>query len=253
MSDDDRPDVTEEPREDEQEAGPPPEETPDRIEEELVASASSFESIATIGPPGWPDAASEDASVEPTGISIAPPADPMTPVLEAIAGLGDLLGGRLDRLQAQFDRELRAESTREKVVDRLHAELQEYKNDLLLKVTKPIFLDLIVLHDDMGKMADSVGDDRAAGLLRDFQRGVEDVLYRQGVEPFRVDGETFDPRRQRAISTVSTEDPARNKTIAARLRPGFASGDLVIRPELVSVFALRKAPATGEQSGAQEP
>ena len=55
-------------------------------------------------------------------------------------------------MQALFEREARAEATREKVVDRLHAELQEYKQDLLLKVMRPVFVDLIQLHDDIGKM-----------------------------------------------------------------------------------------------------
>ena len=47
-------------------------------------------------------------------------------------------------------------------------------------------------------------------------------------------------RRQRAVTTVSTEDPALVKTIAARHRKGFQSGDRVIRPEIVSVYALKK-------------
>jgi molecular chaperone GrpE len=123
--------------------------------------------------------------------------------------------------------------------------LQEYKNDLILKIARPIFIDLIQLHDDMGKMADSLGDDRASGLLRDFQQGIEDILYRQEVEPFRNEGEGFDPRRQRAVSTVSTDDPGRDKTIAARLRPGFAIGEKVIRLEWVSVYAMRRPPGDG--------
>ena len=171
-----------------------------------------------------------------------PPAAPgatdagIEPILAAIAALG----GRIEALQSSFERELRAESSREKIVDRLHAELQEYKDDLLLKVTRPIFIDLIQLHDDMGKMADSVGEDRASGLLRDFQRGVEDILYRQGVEPFEHPGDAFDPKRQRAVSTVPADDPMLGKTIAARIRKGFASGEKVIRPELVSVYAPRR-------------
>ena len=66
-----------------------------------------------------------------------------------------------------FEREIRAEATREKVVDRLHAELQEYKQDLLLNILRPVFIDLIQLHDDIGKVAVSRragdGDDECAG------------------------------------------------------------------------------------------
>ena len=62
---------------------------------------------------------------------------------------------RLDAIQAVLEREQRAEATRERVIDRLHAELQEYKQDLLLKVQRPIFVDLIQLHDDIGKMIEA--------------------------------------------------------------------------------------------------
>ncbi|WZO98007.1 nucleotide exchange factor GrpE [Isosphaeraceae bacterium EP7] len=163
----------------------------------------------------------------------------------AIRELGESLTGRLDKLQSLFEREVRAEATRERVVDRLHAELQEYKNDLLLKVLRPVFVDLIQLHDDIGKIAEAQPDGqgpevaRLLGLMRGFQQGIEDILYRQGVEPFEVDGDEFDPRRQRAVATTATDDPGLNRRVASRHRRGFKSEDRMIRPEVVSVFAHR--------------
>ena len=174
-------------------------------------------------------------------------ADPSPTVLAAVADLAATLGRRIDALAAAFDREVRAESTREKVVDRLHAELQDYKNDLLLNVMRPVFVDLIQLHDDIGKIvsaqAQSEAPDEAARLLdlmRGFQQGIEDILYRQGVEPFSLSDNAFDPRRQRAFTTVATDDPEQSKRVAARLRKGFRLGDKVIRPEIVSVYAARR-------------
>jgi len=171
----------------------------------------------------------------------APPA-PDDATAGAVHALADRLDRRLDTLQNAFDREIRAEATREKVVDRLHAELQEYKQDLLLNTLRPVFIDLVQLHDDIGKVAAAPTEGgRLAGLLEGFQQGIEDILYRQGVEPFEVEGDAFDPRRQRAVATVPTDDPALNKTVAARLRKGFRAGDRVIRPEIVSVYALKKS------------
>jgi len=161
----------------------------------------------------------------------------------ALESMSEALNQRLAGLQAQFDREVRAEATRERIVDRLHAELQEYKQDLLLRVQRPIFIDLIQLHDDIGKMARALGDERGAafrGTLESIQVAIEDVLYRQGVEPFRGEGDAFDPRRQRALTTVATDREDLAKTIAERLRPGFQAGDKVIRPELVSVYTLAR-------------
>jgi molecular chaperone GrpE len=171
--------------------------------------------------------------------------DLQAPTLAAIASLGEGLNRKLDALQTVFDREIRAEATREKVVDRLHAELQEYKQGLLLGILKPVFVDLIQLHDDMGKMTTAQG--QAEGdianlldLIRGFQQGIEDILYRQGVEPFSLEGDAFDPRRQRALSTVPTDSPERNKQVATRLRKGFQAGDKVIRPEMVTVYSYKE-------------
>src|SRR5262249_4179295 len=146
-----------------------------------------------------------------------PASDPSEQSLhQAISELGEDLGRRIDALRSTFEREIRAEANRERVVDRLHAELQDYKQDLLLKVQKPIFVDLIQLHDDVGKMSaarastdsDLLGDASVRALLESIQTAIEDILYRQGVEPFSLESGEFDPRRQRALTTVPTEDPA---------------------------------------------
>jgi molecular chaperone GrpE len=176
-------------------------------------------------------------------------------VRDALKSLGDDLGRRLDTLRSIFERELRAEATRERVIDRLHAELQDYKQDLLLKVQRPMFIDLIQLHDDVGKMiearsavdadadADQTTDIRR--VLESIQTAIEDILYRQGVEPFSLEGIEFDPRKQRAIATLPTDDSALNKTVAARLRKGFVASDKLIRHEIVTVFTLRQHQTSG--------
>ena len=204
---------------------------------EGVEAASAMVDGPEQGPPG-PEAEPEPetAAAEPSFAAVA------GGLHEAIDRLGARVQERLAGLQAQFDREVRAEAARERIVDRLHAELQEYKQDLMLKVQRPIFVDLIQLHDDVGKMAAAQPADAEGfrGTLESIQTALEDVLYRQGVEPFRVDGDAFDPRRQRAVSTVPTPDPALARTVAARLRPGFQSGDKVIRPEMVTVYTPRR-------------
>jgi molecular chaperone GrpE len=175
--------------------------------------------------------------------------DPQAPTLLAIASLGESLNRKLDTLQTVFDREIRAEATREKVVDRLHAELQEYKQGLLLGILKPVFVDLIQLHDDMGKMIAAQGQAEGEvaqllSLIGGFQQGIEDILYRQGVEPFTLDGDAFDPRRQRALATVATDEIEKNKQVATRLRKGFQAGDKLIRPEMVTVYSYKEKAST---------
>ncbi len=209
----------------------------------VVAEDDAEADVAFVVPPDVLDAvATDEVDIE---VESAELAEARASVLIALAEIGASLGHRIDNLAAAFDREVRAEATREKVVDRLHAELQEYKNDLLLNVMRPVFVDLIQLHDDIGKIvaAQPEPSDDAARLLDlmgGFQQGIEDILYRQGVEPFALDDDAFDPRRQRAFSTVPTDDPEQSKRVAARLRKGFRTGEKVIRPEIVSVYAARR-------------
>jgi molecular chaperone GrpE len=200
----------------------------------FVVPAAVYDTIAT-----------DDELARPLEGRLSRAAEADSQAVDAIAALGETLHRKLDALQTLFERDIRAEATREKVVDRLHAELQEYKQDLLLNVLRPVFVDLIQLHDDVGKIVDAQSEPdpavaRLLDLMRGFQQGIEDILYRQGVEPYVEEGASFDPRRQRAVATVATDDPAANKTIAARHRKGFRAGEKVIRPEVVSVFAVRK-------------
>ncbi len=193
-------------------------------------------------PIGDGDAPAEFPPIDPNQPS--PAADPGG-LMDRLGAIETGLGRKLDALQTAFDREIRAEKTREKVVDRLHGELQEYKQDLIFGILRPVFVELIQLHDDIGKVAASATPtadaspeyQRLLGLVLGYQQAIEDILYRRGVETYTHDAETFDPRRQRSFSTVPTADASLNKKVAARVRPGFQSGDKVVRPEVVTVYA----------------
>jgi molecular chaperone GrpE len=212
---------------------------------EGLALAEDDLAATAVSAPVGPSEKIEDAAATPPDASL---------VLDAIQRLGERLSRRLDSLQTTFDRELRAEATRERVIDRLHAELQEYKQDFLLKVQRPIFIDLIQLHDDIGKMvetrpasgAEPERNQAICGVIESIQTAIEDILYRQGVEPFTMEGDEFDPRKQRAVSTQVTDDPKLNKRVASRLRKGFQAGDKLIRPEVVIVFTFRAVPPATE-------
>jgi hypothetical protein len=70
----------------------------------------------------------------PPSTPIAAPSPTEPSLFDVLSELREDLSRRIDALRSSFERELRAEANRERVVDRLHAELQDYKQDLLLKV-----------------------------------------------------------------------------------------------------------------------
>jgi molecular chaperone GrpE len=191
---------------------------PEEIRTDEIALASSDQALADSPP------------IEPP--PIATPATTPPPSQDILCVLQEL--------RTVFDDKIRFDAAREKLIERLHAELQDYKEDIFLKILKSMALDLITLHDNLGKWG-STGSATGSVTLADVQGDVEDVLDRNGFEAFVVSEEAFDPRRQRALRKVPTTDPSLDKHVAERLRKGFSYKGKVIRPECVSVYVLQPA------------
>jgi molecular chaperone GrpE (heat shock protein) len=152
----------------------------------------------------------------------------------------------LDRIIRLIEERQALDRFRENQVEKLHAELQGYKADLVSRAVRPVLQSLIRLHDDMGKVLQALGrEDRAAltpepliGLLKGFQEDVELALDRNGVKSFRAEVEEFDPRRQTVVRTEKTDDPAQVGRLVERVRPGFEQAEVILEKERVAVYAL---------------
>lgn len=173
--------------------------------------------------------------------------DPIENFQEVLVALADL------KLQAvalsnDFTSKLKYDKHKDAIIDNLHEDLQEYKNDLLLKLLQPLILDVAKCMDDISKQVRFYRDKDADALvaskiLRDlegFGGDLEDLLYRQGVDSFESLENTFDPKRQKMIKKIDTTDSSLHKTVAARVRKGFQWEGRVIRPERVDVYVYRQ-------------
>jgi molecular chaperone GrpE len=182
----------------------------------------------------------EPQPAPPDGTS--PTADPLTSAVERLetavaAGIAEVL--------SEFRDKLALDRFKEDQISKLHEELQAYKNDLISRASRQILQGVIRLHDDLGKVAAALRQKPAEELtperffqqLEGFQDDVELLLGQHGVERFDVEGEEFDPRRQTALRTISTDDPTQVGRVAERLRPGFVQGDNLIQKERVAVYA----------------
>lgn len=155
----------------------------------------------------------------------------------------------LSNLQVSFEEKIKYDLSKESQIDKLHSELQEHKNGLILKILKPLVLDLITLHDNTGKILleykKSSSSEVNLKLYESFQTDIEDILYRYGFESYasKEDVVEFDAKRQRIAKTLSTDDISRDRQIAERLRKGFTYEGNIIRPEMVSVYTFKLPPA----------
>jgi molecular chaperone GrpE len=152
---------------------------------------------------------------------------------ESIKGLGEA-----------FEIKIKYDTAKEAQINKLHAELQEYKSGLYLNILKPIVLDLITMHDNFGKLiyerSKSLSSDELK-LYSGIQTDIEDILYRYGFECFSTDADVvdFDSKRQRIAKTSVTNDESKDRKISERLRKGFTYQGLLIRPEFVNVYTYK--------------
>jgi molecular chaperone GrpE len=180
--------------------------------------------------------------------SAAPAAEPTTDNNSASLNLLvtklDGLMEQLNNLQAEFQGKLKYDQHKEKIIDNLHTELQEHKNDLIKKLLQPMIMDVIHAIDDFNKLTSHYNQKEPADidpqklikLMASIPEDLEHLLYRQGVESFSGSEPIFNPSRQRAVKTLPTSEPSKDKTIAQSLRNGYEWEGKVLRPEMVEVY-----------------
>lgn len=147
-------------------------------------------------------------------------------------------------LAGQFESKIKYDKHKEEIINKLHAENQQLRNDLYQKLILPLVNEIIMIHDDyltLFKKHSEVGpaDVDSAKLLKQFgdiSPDLENALYKVGVDSFSVDGDVLDTTRQKVIKTVITDDIAKDKTVCEKIRKGFVVNGKVIRMEMVSCY-----------------
>jgi molecular chaperone GrpE (heat shock protein) len=168
---------------------------------------------------------------------------------EVTARLGELeaaIATGFEQVLKSFEQKLAFDQFKEDQISRLHNELQEYKGGLIAKTARPLINGIIRFHDDVGRIVEALQKcniaeltpDRFFKVIQGFLQDIEIVLRDNGVEAYSEAGDTFDPHRQKALTTIPSTDSAIAGRIAARLRPGFEQGGIVLQKERVAVYVL---------------
>jgi len=159
---------------------------------------------------------------------------------------GQLLQQVLQELQIlrqEFSAKMKYDATKERQVDSLYQELQGYREGLHLTILKPLFIDLIAMHDDLGKVVERLAQDSPDATdssmqsnLKSFQETVEEILKRNGVEPFSIESDTYVPGKQRILRVIETPHIEEDKKIARRVRQGFSYDERILRQEFIHTY-----------------
>lgn len=156
----------------------------------------------------------------------------------------DEIKDQLEDLSQAFESKLKYDEHKNKIIDDLHQSLQEFREGLIKKYLHRFITDIIKIVDDMRKFTSHhknqpSSDETTEKLLKyidNISSDLEDLFSWEGVVSFTCNGEMVDPSRQRILNKIETDDPAKDKTVAERLRPGYEWDGKVIRPEMVSAY-----------------
>ncbi|MFL0249098.1 nucleotide exchange factor GrpE [Clostridium neuense] len=154
----------------------------------------------------------------------------------------------IQEVKEEFDSKVKYDRHKDKIIDELHEELQEYKDDIIHKLLRPVITDIIYTIDNNNKTVQAlkqknlaeIEPEKLIGIIEGQSEDLEDILYRQGVEEFTYVMPEFDPKKQKIVKTVETDEKDKDRTIAKSLRKGYMFEDRVIRHELVEVYVYKE-------------
>jgi len=147
-------------------------------------------------------------------------------------------------LNNDFIVKLQYDQHKEKIIDNLHRELQTYRNDILKKLIQPMIMNIIQMIDDYNKLknyyeqlnTEEIAPLKLLNIITDIPDDLNEILYRQNVEPYHTDQNKFDPNKQRVSKRIQTTDSSLDKIVSKKIRPGYIWEGKIIRPEMVEVY-----------------
>lgn len=137
---------------------------------------------------------------------------------------GEGIAVRLERIEAQLADFHRRSAHRETIIDRLYEENQQFRDGVRRVLLEPVVTDLLRLYDSMAREAArlSAAESPAAAVVASFADEVELAVERCGYQLFRAEaGATYESGRYAPASTVATDDPALDNTVAEPLSAGL--------------------------------
>jgi molecular chaperone GrpE len=183
------------------------------------------------------DAASaETRPEEESSVALGPDGDPLPELLLTLTDLKEAL-----------DSKIRYDEVKERQISALHKELESHRQGLYQQILRPVLMDLIAIYDEADNRR--AGDGSAVGDGSSLLEMIEVVLDRYGVTKYVCEGQGLDRSRQKVISVERTDEPALNRSLARRLRPGFEAGGKVLRPEWVVAYRYDADEADEADSG----
>ena len=166
-----------------------------------------------------------------------------TPVVADVSDLTDV-AKELASLREDFQNKLMYDDQKREQINKLHAELQTYKDNLANSLREPMLTDLIMLvtqlDREIKKYEENTDGMNPTAMLENFRsipEYIDDLLKRQGVEVYSTEpGAEFDAIRHKGKNRIETPDKTKERTVARSLLSGYEFGGKILAKELVDVY-----------------
>ena len=132
------------------------------------------------------------------------------------------------------------------IVDKLHKELQDYKDDLYFQLIKPLIMDLINMRERMRravKHSSKETDEKKVEMLESYVEEIETILENNNIEIYETKKEKDDykVKKQRIVKQIKTSDEKLHGKICNILTNGYiyTEKNKIIFPEKVEVYVYK--------------
>lgn len=170
--------------------------------------------------------------------------------------VGTILSRQMSELKDLFNQKIANDNYKDQLFDKMHAELVKYQQGSVNKMVDDMAMDVILLSDTTKQIINKYKDGEPSEenyikLLNQFQGisdELEDILFRQGIEPYSVEDDEFDPKKQRVIGKVTTDKKELNNKIASKGAIGYEKDNgQVLRREHVSIYKYQPEESSSKE------
>ena len=147
----------------------------------------------------------------------------------------------LKEIKSIIQERLEYDVAKEKVVDKLNDELTFYRDNFVFQSQKSMFIDLMLLYDNLERILTVLGTDdvfskeKITELLQTFKEELLEILYRKDITPFEEHPEYLNYKLHKTIKTIPTNEESENNKVDKIIKMGFRWNDKILRPEEVII------------------
>lgn len=148
-----------------------------------------------------------------------------------------------EKLSEKYDKKIAVDEHKNKLFDKMYAELESYKKDIHSKLIKPFIMETIMLIEDMSRFIDKMENcepEKIAKYLKSIPDDLTNLLEVSGVELYEEENDTFSTKTQRAVKQIETDKAELNNKIESRQRKGYTWDGIIIRPEAVQIYKYKE-------------